>query len=184
MKLMPGCRLSVECADLLQKAKKITKLGFKPLFWMIDKAASEKKAIEQGMSTNMWHSIYTLTSCSCPEFPGAVIRICQFHVTQAIGRADFDAGDIDPRNHSQKKKKDKKKQCVAVSMRARSAFTNAFRRIQRFCGDEDPEPWSIHKERFDEEISVACEEHEVTEIYSQVIHYFEKYWFSSFWRGR
>ncbi|KZS93654.1 hypothetical protein SISNIDRAFT_465836 [Sistotremastrum niveocremeum HHB9708] len=60
-------RTPEECKLIRKNASRILKHGFQPLFWMIDKSTAEKNAILE-----IW--------------PDACIRICQFHVIQAITR--------------------------------------------------------------------------------------------------
>lgn len=45
---MIGVRSQAEARELLDNAILVDSKGFKPAFWMIDKAASEKKGILEG----------------------------------------------------------------------------------------------------------------------------------------
>jgi len=60
---------------MLEQAKSIVQNGWKPAFIMIDKCRAAMNALSQ-------------------KFPGIPIRICQFHVMQAILRWDRDEGNI------------------------------------------------------------------------------------------
>ncbi|KAF8582894.1 hypothetical protein K439DRAFT_1617928 [Ramaria rubella] len=63
-------------AEILNICLEILKHGWKVPKWMIDKCLAELKAIKKGFK----------------EFPDAYIRLCQFHVVQAILHWDTDDG--------------------------------------------------------------------------------------------
>lgn len=109
-------------------------------------------------------------------FPGAIVRVCQFHVVQAIGRADFHATKPDGTSTQTKNR-------VTVGLPLRRDVTNLFRRVQRFRGQADPKSWEEYRRDFDEGVREACEKHDNEAAAAPVLTYFEKYWFSEYWRS-
>jgi hypothetical protein len=84
-------RSSLEKARLLANAKVIVKHGWKPSHFMIDKSLAEKSAIRKGIyshSSISSQTAYTLFVV----FQDVIIRVCQFHIIQAIRRWDYDLG--------------------------------------------------------------------------------------------
>jgi hypothetical protein len=123
-----------------------------------------------------------------------VIRICQFHVVQAVGRADFwsswdgtedsVAKPLHVRENKQSKKRTKtqSRRKLAVSTEARSDFVQAFRILQRYRAG-DTEPFEAHFEQFKQRIQRATVKHGIPEASSPVISYFQKNWLSPLWRS-
>ncbi|KAF8584271.1 hypothetical protein K439DRAFT_1616877 [Ramaria rubella] len=75
----PACIVHTDMkarAEILKICLEILKHGWKVPKWMIDKCLAELKAIKK----------------DCKEFPDAYMRLCQFHVVQAILRWDTDNG--------------------------------------------------------------------------------------------
>jgi hypothetical protein len=118
-----------------------------------------------------------------PTDPKPVIRVCQFHIIQAIGRADFYAstsedGELD----GSKKSKAKRNKKVSVGLDPRSDIAYAFRRIQRYRSD-DPRPWEDWVSEFDDAIRAICDKHGISDASQIIIDYFDRNWFSPYWRG-
>lgn len=116
-----------------------------------------------------------------PVFPDAVIRVCQFHVIQALGRADLHHDDVDP--GTEKVGVTKRKNRISVSKGARADIAVAFRRFQRYGGDDDPTTLNEYKERFREDIVALCDDHSIEAAVPSIMRYFERNWFCNRWRS-
>jgi hypothetical protein len=136
-------------------------------------------------------------------FEKPVIRICQFHVAQAIGRADFHSDEEDTfqaatsenpdtstGNTSKKttkarlKKKKTRRQRgrkLSVCKEARNAIVRAFRRIQRYRAS-DEEPFESYLEAFRSDVRNVCKEYGIVEAVQPILDYFDRNWFSDLWR--
>lgn len=120
-------------------------------------------------------------------FPEALIRLCQFHIIQAIARADFFIGDVSLQKLAAKVQQSLKagKHRIVIGTDTRKKIENAFRKVQRYRGESVGEPWSVFRHRFGEDIRVACEEDMVEEEAAEaILEYFDDYWFCSRWRGQ
>jgi hypothetical protein len=123
------------------------------------------------------------------EFPGASIRVCQFHIAQAVGRADF-FGDEDvvkekarlAREKTDGAKKRLPRVRVAVSLRARKDIFLAFQKIQRYRAT-DEKPFEYYREIFVQDLREALQKHGLASSLRHIVRYFDKYWFSDLWRG-
>ncbi|KAF7357048.1 hypothetical protein MVEN_01041600 [Mycena venus] len=134
---------------LLAEAQKIvdSPRGWRPAFIIIDKFRPSRIAIRRVFG------------------PGIVIRICQFHVIQAILRWDREHGDdMEP----QKRPK--------LSVARKHLLIHAVREIQR-C--RNPARWDEHVARFRTRVERLTE----TSASAQMImRYFEVNWFCEEWR--
>lgn len=115
------------------------------------------------------------------EFDEPIIRVCQFHVIQAIGRADF-YGEIEGVSKRSSRRGNKKKR-VAVSLEARSDMCKAFRRVQRYRG-KNGEKFDTYRARFESEIEAICTKHLIQDAKESILTYFEHSWFSDYWRRK
>lgn len=179
---VPACLSERDVNTLLQQAEIIKKNGFKPSFWMIDKSASEKNAIETG---TYMHSETSVTDFK-PVFPKANIRVCQFHVMQAIGRADFYKGDTDAGvGNGGDGESGKVGRRISVPLHARAAIAAAFRRVQRYRGD-DGVPWekSKHLAQFRRAVTDITDRHGISSIRPRILAYFDHCWFRPYWRSK
>ncbi|KAJ7078643.1 hypothetical protein C8R44DRAFT_754809 [Mycena epipterygia] len=134
---------------LLAEARKTldSPTGWRPAFIIIDKFRPSRLAIRQ-------------------VFPGLLIRICQFHVIQAIFRWDRDNGDrMEPQ------------QRPSLSVARRHLLIHAVREIQR-C--RNPARWNEYVNRFRARV-VRLTEGSATSSQT-IMRYFEANWFCDEWR--
>ncbi|THU88277.1 hypothetical protein K435DRAFT_680156, partial [Dendrothele bispora CBS 962.96] len=136
--------------ELIANADAVLNSGeWVPLFFMIDKCRAEYHAI-----LHVW--------------PGACIRLCQFHVIQSILRWEDEKGDPEARRPSLKQPK-------------QHMLLYAFRDLQR-AYDEDTceEEKGLFLRRIREKI-VPNGKNKDAEVDTITI-YFERNWFDPFWR--
>jgi hypothetical protein len=126
-----------------------------------------------------------MAAFSRPDDPEPVIRLCQFHVIQAIGRADFFAVDGATEQSGKRVKGAKKKgrRRIAIGVEARSDICQALRLIQRFRRS-DPKPWEDWLEEFRDRIRRICEKWDIEEAEEVILEYFDRHWFSDYWRSK
>ena len=115
-------------------------------------------------------------------FPDSTIRVCLFHIIQAIGHADFTDGDVDLGKLRTKKRK---KGVIrgAVSLKARNTMVAAFCKVQRYRGSIDPKPWCSYRNEFEVDVQAICDDHDIESMIVRILRYFDKYWFTEFWRS-
>ncbi|THU89074.1 hypothetical protein K435DRAFT_915517, partial [Dendrothele bispora CBS 962.96] len=143
----PGCineALSADRADLIREATSVVESeSWNPLYFMIDKSRAEVIAIRE-----VWPQMH--------------IRLCQFHVVQAILRWETDQGLTQPGRPK-------------LDRTAKYLLLWAFRQLQRA---HDRESW-------DQELGVFLTrmEHIIQDrhIRNIVLNYFEVNWFTKFW---
>ncbi|THU78330.1 hypothetical protein K435DRAFT_610768, partial [Dendrothele bispora CBS 962.96] len=117
--------------------------GWSPLFFMIDKSYAENGAI-----LSVW--------------PNMVIRLCQFHVIQAILWWQTENGAPEPgRRH--------------LKHTAKYLLLWSFRRLQRA---RDKKSWENELQIFIEHLKCIVP----ASSFSNVLNYFETNWFSETWR--
>ncbi|KZT31044.1 hypothetical protein SISSUDRAFT_1038738, partial [Sistotremastrum suecicum HHB10207 ss-3] len=137
---------------ILTNAKRILREGFHPKFWMIDKSAAERAAILE-----VW--------------PKAVIRVCQFHVIQAITRYN---------STSEGKKKGRK--AIHMSEEMLGMLLVAFRSAQR-CRDTKDDPWKAAHEAFNKQIRRICRKYSRLDLILILTEYFDDNWWCEEWRN-
>ncbi|KAJ7064679.1 hypothetical protein C8F01DRAFT_1127692 [Mycena amicta] len=134
--------------------------GWIPLFAMIDKSKAKVRGIRNGL-----FSSYTLTSLNlCVVWASVRIRICQFHVIQAILRWERDH-DLD---------KDDKRVILSVSMK--DQLLQAFRELQRCPSSED---WEAHVAVFERAVELLASNKSAAR---EIKKYFRLNWFNIVWR--
>ncbi|KAG7085788.1 hypothetical protein E1B28_003329 [Marasmius oreades] len=130
-------------SDLIQQAQAVVnQKSWDPLFFMIDKSKAEKNALQQ-----VWSKVS--------------IRLCQFHVIQALLR-----WEVDNVTDSSKPK---------LSRIQKFKLCWAFRELQR-ASDENE--WLQMKKVFEARVASISPSQA-----SLIIQYFEVNWFSQYWRG-
>ncbi|KAG8730395.1 hypothetical protein FRC12_020288 [Ceratobasidium sp. 428] len=147
-----------ELAVIKKAASDIISARWSPSFFMIDKDAAEKNA------------------CS-HVFPSSPIRICQFHVVQAILRwlkASHKAPSTKPA-----KKGSKATKSVLVPQDAHEDILKAFRRTQRARTHEQ---FLVAQQTFEASIGDICTNYGVPEQHDTICAYFQKNWWSTTWR--
>ncbi|KAF8573395.1 hypothetical protein K439DRAFT_1625113 [Ramaria rubella] len=115
--------------EILPLAEVILKDGWNVLKWIIDKCRAELKATKKGMSTR-WSTVMR-TDEVLEAFPGAIIRICQFHIIQAILRWDCSNGKI--------------AKAPRISARVKLKLCVHFRKAQRCRTHEE---WPAYQKNF------------------------------------
>lgn len=145
---------------------------------MIDKARSEKAAILEGTAFRLC----TLSSSlhkPLTVFPGAIIRVCQFHIIQAIRRW--------VRDHflPQRQKKGKptvklKRASPSLPTAAMAQLLDAFRAAQRCRVEAD---WPRHRNIFEQNVRTICAAAELASRAASIIQYFRDNWWCAEWRG-
>ncbi|KAF7362357.1 hypothetical protein MVEN_00582400 [Mycena venus] len=134
--------------ELLAQARLIVQYGWIPAFFMIDKSRASKAAIEE-------------------VFPGVPIRICQFHVMQAILRWQRDnapEGERQPR--------------PVLSLPRKHMLLQAVREVQR-C--HHISRWSRYTARFRRRLDIIVEGSQTSA--ETLWDYFEANWFCEEWRN-
>ncbi|KAK4702091.1 hypothetical protein P7C70_g4134, partial [Phenoliferia sp. Uapishka_3] len=170
----PVGRDEADQARLLAEAIVIDRDGWRPSHVMIDKSRSELNAIRTWAAAREMH---------------VNIRLCQFHIIQAILR--WSADSPSPSDRSKKKN-------IKITRLAKLEILDAFRALQRYRSaqgakevDEvfavrSEEEWKAAVTLFASRISdlsdVYAEEDESLLWYDHVIGYFEENWFTDEWR--
>ncbi|KAF7965873.1 hypothetical protein HWV62_41176 [Athelia sp. TMB] len=143
-----------EVKEIKRWAACIVTHGWNPSHFMIDKSTAEKHAIEQ-----VWgHEV--------------LIRVCQFHIVQAIQRW------VDERS---KKGSKTNKTKPRLSVSAMKDVLVAFRYLQR-CRDTSKDPWNTALSIFEGELRRICTYHGFDNALPVVRDYFRKNWWSEEWR--
>jgi hypothetical protein len=157
--------------------------GWNPGCWMIDKSMAEKNAIRKGEN----EIFLQLLSCNNPYilvFPNAIIRVCQFHIIQAIGRwAEGDhKGRASEQDRRSGKRGRKKKGLPTLSKSALTEVLEAFRYAQR-CRNTPDDPWPESQKTFEESLYRICQEHGDLDALKSITAYFKENWWCNEWRG-
>jgi hypothetical protein len=149
---------------------------------MIDKSIAELNAILQGGVCVNSFAARLLTANAV--FPGAIVRICQFHIIQAIMRwvLDPDAEANGPTRSGNRKRKKWSKAGRMLPRDAMPALLNLFRQLQR-CRDTEADPWRSALQAFEDDVRQLCEDHNILEKAQPVLEYFQKNWWTPVWRG-
>ncbi|KAF8210510.1 hypothetical protein K438DRAFT_1904002 [Mycena galopus ATCC 62051] len=140
---------------VMKQAHLICRHGWKPAFFMIDKYRPAKNAIRQDFSSQV-----------SPVFPGVAIRICQFHVMQAILRWERDSGT--PGEQQSR---------PALDLRRKHQLLWAVREIQR-C--RDPAQWQTYLDQFRQRLDYITEGSRTSS--ETLWEYFSANWFCDEWR--
>ncbi|KAE8221223.1 hypothetical protein CF326_g8600 [Tilletia indica] len=145
----PASKSSTNVDVLLHNARKIcTERAWRPATVMIDKCKAELNAIN-----DVW--------------PDAQVRVCQFHIMQAICRWDTEtkSGTYKP---------------PAIARTLKPAICTAFREAQRCRRTSE---WPTALKEFEERIKkILCKEPAGT--VKQVLNYFSVNWWSPPWHGK
>ena len=129
---------------------------------MIDKSAAERAAIRKGKIAlpscheNILIQYFLLVFASKTDAP--VIRVCQFHIIQAIRRWNHEHFDKRKNIQGAKKKRGAKDNNLpSLPLGAISKVLDAFRSAQR-C--RDPSDWRLYQDRFESNLSQICQEYD------------------------
>jgi hypothetical protein len=163
---------------LKKEAKLIVEHGWNPGCWMIDKSMAEKNAIRKGRNDiPLWLPFCNNPVITHSVFPNAIIRVCQFHIIQAIGR--WAEGDHKGRASKQERKSGKrgrkKKGFPTLSKDALTEVLEAFRYAQR-CRNTPDDPWSESQKTFEESLYRICKEHGDFDAPKSITAYFKENW--------
>ncbi|KAJ9105223.1 hypothetical protein QFC20_004358 [Naganishia adeliensis] len=167
-----------EKATILNNARAVVDAGvWSPRFVMIDKDRAERNAL----------------AAAFPEVP---IRLCQFHVVQAILRwftdgekrfeeeaEEAEAVDDASQNPPTKKGRKPKKRDIIPRLpnEAKLELLQCFRELQRWRHGDGP--WSSAVDDFTSSIYKICEKHNcTTRMGTAVTKYFQDNWFIDEWR--
>lgn len=117
-------------------------------------------------------------------WPEALIRVCQFHIVQAIRRwVDERAREgMKDRVYANQKRKKKKSRAFSLPTKATAEVIVAFRYAQR-CRDTADKPWAGYQLTFEGEIGRICTQWSKEEYADIIIDYFRDNWWSNEWRG-
>lgn len=115
----------------------------------------------------------------CLVFPNVEVRVCQFHVMDAIQRW-LNVSHSSLVEHDGKKGKTKSKKTFQVPKEAHADIARAFRFTQR-CRQSDDWPTYVHA--FDSAIKGICQQHGVPEQASTITSYFQDNFWCRDWRG-
>jgi hypothetical protein len=173
-------RSSPEKARLLANAKAIVKHGWKPSHFMIDKSLAEKSAIHKGIYFH-FYGITTNNSQSIVVFRDVIIRVCQFHIIQAIRRWDYDIG-AGRSNKTARKTGKRPKYQKSLPEEALVEILALFRSTQR-CRDTETHPWSEAQTTFEDRLLSICENHGVRSSVTSLTLYFRDNWWCNEWRS-
>jgi hypothetical protein len=114
-------------------------------------------------------------------FPDVYIRVCQFHIVQAIGRANYYVEDEDESPSGKKTKKDSKQQArIGINYQARKKIVDTFYKVQRYRGHED-ESWEDYRDKFEERLENAGHKFGIDEAIPNILNYFDQNWFCDRW---
>lgn len=162
---------------------------------MIDKSSAERAAILAGKCRDYFCHVFIGERFNVkPEqlvWPNAFIRICQFHIIQAITRWEVDAHPkVKRHKHRKKGKKGKKNtsnsetgtEAHNISEPLLVDILDCFRTIQR-CRDTPSDPFAVAEQKFNAEVRAACIRHEREDRIRPLIAYFKDNWFCDQWRG-
>jgi hypothetical protein len=170
-------RDTVELPRLIDAAREVAATAkWTPAFWMIDKCKAEFNAIRACKSLlNLFslRSPYLIPTLNKTQRSGdhdAVIRLCQFHVIQALVRWETDG-------------EKRSGESPSLSQAAHVAILHFFRKIQRARTMEELE---VRKAAFwldlDSVLSrYISDEAKAARQRDRLHDYFEKYWFTDFW---
>jgi hypothetical protein len=124
-------------------------------------------------------------------YPDTAVRVCQFHVAQAIGRAKFRSKELEDEPQESRSKKSRQKSStstsdhIPVSFAIRKKILDEFYRIQRYRGLDRPgESWSEYLGRFETGLTRVGREEAIEEAVPGILDYFQKNWFCERWRRK
>lgn len=155
---------------ILEQARAIVSRGtWCPGWIMIDKSAAERNAILRGSLNSLFLGNYSLTFLLSSVWPNAIIRLCQFHVIQAILRWDRD-------RHLPRDLQERAQPRLSIALKRRILY--AFREMQRCRQDED---WILYRTQFERSVHRYLQD--TPELLESVLGYFRENWFKLEWRG-
>jgi hypothetical protein len=115
-------------------------------------------------------------------FPDIIIRVCQFHIIEAIRRWDYDLGAGRASANDRKTGKRTKKRKASLPKEALVEILELFRSTQR-CRDTPSHPWSEAQDTFEGRLRSICQNHGVESAARTLIIYFRENWWCDEWRG-
>ena len=178
-------RTTDEVAKIKKEAARIVTKGWIPSHFMIDKSLAEKNAIQQGIGTT--HSNSALCLFQVTVWPGAIIRVCQFHIIQAIVRWVEERGRGESGKSSKKTGKRPKKAGdggkLSLPTKAMKDVLEAFRWAQR-CRNTADDRWAHAQTVFESNLQWICQSYNCAESLNTITKYFRDNWWSEEWRGK
>ena len=178
-------RTTDEVVKTKKEAARIATKGWIPSHFMIDKSLAEKNAIQQGIGTTHLNS--ALCSSQVTVWPGAIIRVCQFHIIQAIVRWVEERGRGESGKSSKKTGKYPKKAGdggkLSLSTKAMKEVLEAFRWAQRSRNTAD-DRWVQAQIVFESNLQRICRSYNYAESLNAITKYFRDNWWCGEWRGK
>ena len=176
-------RTTEEVAKIQKEAAHIVMKGWIPSHFMIDKSLAERNAILQGyMDTQL---LYICWLCHT-VWPDAIIRVCQFHIIQAILRWVEERGHGESGKLSKKTAKRPKKHSghgkLSLPTGAMKEILVAFRWVQR-CRNTPNDRWQQAQTIFEANLQWICHSHNCADSLNVISKYFQDNWWCNEWRG-
>jgi hypothetical protein len=126
--------------------------------------------------------IFTDFHISTPAvFPDTLVRLCQFHIIQAIQRWVVDRGDGDKLSDPDNPDSGPAMK-IRLSKRAKADLLQEFRLTQR-CRDMPDDRWEDALEKFERAVDQLCSNHGISDVAPAIIEYFRRNWWCDTWRG-
>lgn len=110
-----------------------------------------------------------------------IIRVCQFHIIQAIRKFDYDLGAGHASKNARKTGKRPRYQ-KSLPEEALVEILELFRSTQR-CRDTPTHPWSEAQATFEDRLLSICQNHGVESSVTTLTSYFRDNWWCDEWRG-
>jgi hypothetical protein len=177
-------RTTDEVAKIKKEAARIVMKGWIPSHFMIDKSLAEKNAIQKGIGTT--HSNSALRLSHVTVWPGAIIRVCQFHIIQAIVRWVEERGRGESGKLSKKTGKRPKKAGdggkLSLPTKAMKEVLEAFRWAR--CRDTADDRWAQAQTVFESNLQRICQSYNCAESLNTITKYFRDNWWCEEWRGK
>ena len=178
-------RTTDEVAKIKKEAARIVTKGWIPSHFMIDKSLAEKNAIQQGIRTTHLNSALCLSQVTV--WPGTIIRVCQFHIIQAIVRWVEERGRGESGKSLKKTGKRPKKAGdggkLSLPTKAMKDVLEAFRWAQR-CRNTADDRWAQAQTVFESNLQRICQSYNCAESLNTITKYFRDNWWCEEWRGK
>ncbi len=166
-------RTTNEVAKIKKEAAGIVMKGWIPSHFMIDKSLAEKNAIQRGIGATLSNSALCLSQVTV--WPGAIIRVCQFHIIQAIIRWVEERGHGESGKLSKKTGKRPKKAGdggkLSLPTKAMKEVLETFRWAQR-CRNTTDDRWAQAQIVFESNLQRICQSHNYANSLNVITKYF------------
>ena len=114
-------------------------------------------------------------------FPDTLVRLCQFHIIQAIQRWMVDRGNGDKLSDPDNPDGGPAMK-LRLSKKAKADLLQEFRLTQR-CRDTPDDHWEDALEKFERAVYQLCSNHGVLDVAPAIIQYFRQNWWCDTWCG-